>query len=103
MNSQLIRDSLERVAVTAALAGIGVAVTEIQGWDVWWAVALAAALNIIKVAVASRFGDPNTGGFVTEPGTALDPASREWLSPTGDEWAASQPDVDSHDQVEVED
>lgn len=68
MNAQLVRDSAERIGVTAALAAIGVAVTELAGWSEWWAVALAAALNLLKVALASRFGDPNTGGFVTEGG-----------------------------------
>lgn len=66
VNKELLLDSAERVAVTAALAGVGVALVEIADWPFVWVPILAAVLNVVKVLLASRVGDPNTGGFVDE-------------------------------------
>lgn len=72
---ELLRDAAERVAVTAALAGISQIVVQTQGWDEWWVVPLAGILNIVKVLIAKNYGDPNTGGFtdITTPDD-VDPA-----------------------------
>ena len=63
MNDTLIKDALERIAVTALLAGISTALVVTQDWDYYWVPILAVILNTMKMLVAQRFGDPNTGGF----------------------------------------
>lgn len=66
VNKELLLDAAERIGVTAALAGIGVALVEIADWPFVWVPVLAAVLNVLKVILATRVGDPNTGGFVDE-------------------------------------
>lgn len=66
VNRELLLESAERVGVTAALAGVGVALVEIADWPYVWVPILAAALNVLKVLLAARVGDPSTGGFVDE-------------------------------------
>lgn len=61
---ELLRDAGERVGTTMLLAGVSQALISIQGWDEWWVIPLVALLNTVKVALAARTGDPNTGGFV---------------------------------------
>lgn len=68
---ELARDALERVGVTVVLAGISQFVVSAQGWDEWWVLPLIAVLNAIKVAVASRYGNPDSGGFVNPVGEPL--------------------------------
>lgn len=63
MNDTLLKDALERIAVTALLAGISTALVVTQDWDYYWVPILAVVLNTLKVFIAQRFGDPNTGGF----------------------------------------
>ena len=59
----LIKDGLERVGVTALLAAISTALVVTQDWNYYWVPILAAVLNVAKVLIAQKFGDPNTGGF----------------------------------------
>jgi hypothetical protein len=63
MSKQFVRDALERILVTAVLAGIGVGMTEVANLSPMYAVPIAAVLNALKVYVAQNYGDPNTGGF----------------------------------------
>ncbi len=79
VTTELMRDALERVGVTVVLAAVSQAVVSIQGWDEWWVLPLIALLNAVKVAVASKFGDPNTGGFVNPIGEELDDMAGEYL------------------------
>ena len=59
----LIKDGLERVGITALLAAVSTALVVTQDWDYYWVPILAAVLNVAKVLIAQKFGDPNTGGF----------------------------------------
>lgn len=63
MNDTLIKDALERIGVTALLAAISTALVVTQDWDYYWVPILAVVLNTLKVFLAQRYGDPNTGGF----------------------------------------
>lgn len=88
VNKELLLDSAERVGVTAALAGVGVALVEIADWPFVWVPILAAVLNVLKVLLAARVGDPNTGGFVDERPAAVSgsaPVSVEGWDESDDE------------------
>jgi hypothetical protein len=79
VSKELMRDAAERVGVTVVLAGISQFVVSAQGWDEWWVLPLIAILNAVKVAIASKFGDPDTGGFVNPLGEPVDDTAGEHL------------------------
>ena len=72
VSKELMRDAAERVGVTVVLAGISQFVVSAQGWDEWWVLPLIAILNSVKVAIASQYGDPNSGGFANRGGETTD-------------------------------
>lgn len=53
-------DAGERVAATAAAAGLGVAVQELADLDGWWAPVLVTLFTVVKVAVAKRVGESDS-------------------------------------------
>lgn len=65
------REKVERVAVTVIIMGLSLVITDLASISAVWAPAVGAVLNSIKVVLASQYGDPNSGGFVT-PVAALD-------------------------------
>lgn len=72
----VVVDSLERVGVSAGLAGVSLLAVEAKDWPVMWAPILVVILNTLKVFLAAQFGDPNTGGFAATEVTDTDPAEQ---------------------------
>lgn len=72
MTDRFLADAAERVIATAALAFAGALVIALQaGQRIDKAAltsaavaALAAALDVVKVLIARRFGDPESAGFL---------------------------------------
>jgi len=49
-----IKDLVERSGFTGLEAGLGVAITQLADWSVWWAAPLALGLTMAKVWAHGR-------------------------------------------------
>lgn len=62
--SKYVKDLIERVAFTAAEAGIGVVATAAAGWPTAYAIPIASALAILKAAIAKQIGNGDSASTV---------------------------------------
>lgn len=63
--SPALQEMSERVLITGIITAISLLITMWLGVDNIWIPVLAVVINTAKVWVASKFGDPNTGGFLS--------------------------------------
>jgi hypothetical protein len=77
MNRKYVLDLAERVGATAAEAGIAVAITELSGQSVWWAVLAVPALAAAKGWLARYTGDPGSASLLRRPRKRALPAIGE--------------------------
>lgn len=66
------KDFLERLFWTLALAAVSFGIVYLTGVNEAWALALLAALQIVKNVVAQQVGDPETSGFTNPTAPVLD-------------------------------
>lgn len=63
MNRKYLLDLAERVGATAAAAGIGYAVTQLDGMSAAWVPMLTIALTVVKGVLAKFVGDGESAGL----------------------------------------
>lgn len=68
------KDFLERLVFTMLLAGIAFGTTYLTSIPELWALAILAALQIIKNWIAQQFGNPVTSGFTDAEPMYVEPA-----------------------------
>jgi hypothetical protein len=57
-NKKWLKDAAERVAWTAAEAGLGVVIVEVSDLKYAWVAPIVVGLTMLKTLIAKRVGDP---------------------------------------------
>lgn len=62
-SKEFMKDALERILFAALYAAVSVAIVTMADLHYVWAPVLTVALNMVKVMIAQKVGDPNTASL----------------------------------------